>query len=111
MDNKVDVLLLQETKMKKKTFEKAIASIWPRASFCVCEAEGASGGIATLWNPSKLKGSFHFDSKNHLEITLEDPGSHESWNLVNIYAPNSSRDRVLLWEQLSEAISERCDEH
>lgn len=93
-DNKVDILLLQETKMKKEVFEKDVLKIWPNANYFLSYVEGASGGIATLWNPLEFKGSLGFFGKSNLMASLEDQSSLEKWNLFNIYAPNFSRDKL-----------------
>jgi hypothetical protein len=65
---KIDTFLIQEVKMTMSNLECIAGYIWPGANFCYSEVEGASGGVATLWNPSAGKGSFIHCSKNYLII-------------------------------------------
>lgn len=52
----MDALLIQEVKMTHINFGKILEKHWVGASFYYSKANGASGGVATLWNPSKLDG-------------------------------------------------------
>lgn len=49
--------------------------------------------------------------RNSQIVSLEDLDFQEKLNLINIYAPNSSRDRLQLWEDLNDAIKNRKDDH
>lgn len=57
LEHKIDVLLLQETKMKKAIFDNIAKYLWLGASYLYGDAKGASRGLAVLWNPSRLKGT------------------------------------------------------
>lgn len=48
MEQKVDVLMIQETKMTKDNFHKAINSFFPFVDFLNSESVGAMEEIATL---------------------------------------------------------------
>ena len=61
-------------------------------------AEGASGGIATMWNPSSMTGFEVWKDKNVLLTEFQT--SRESWGLFNIYAPNNKVGRKENYEKL-----------
>lgn len=48
MEQKVDILMIQETKMNKDNFQKIINSFWPSVDFLNSDSIGALRGIATL---------------------------------------------------------------
>jgi exonuclease III len=45
---KVDFMLLQETKCDRETMRKIANKVWKNCEMVCIEAEGASGGLATL---------------------------------------------------------------
>lgn len=62
---KVDILLIQEIKMKPGVFKMFINSFWASSNFLASDAGGSFGGISTLWNPSFIDGTLiHLAKKN-----------------------------------------------
>lgn len=53
---KIYYVLIQETKMSSASFVKIASYIWPGARYLHMDADGASGGIATMWNLNSMKG-------------------------------------------------------
>ena len=53
---KIDCVLIQETKMSSSSFDKIANYIWPGAGYIHRSSDGASGGIATMWNLKSMKG-------------------------------------------------------
>ena len=49
------ILLVQETKMEEQALLQAAPSFWHNAECIAVSSRGASGGIATLWDPSKAE--------------------------------------------------------
>jgi exonuclease III len=52
---KVDFILLQETKCDRETMNKIANKVWKNSKMECIEVEGASGGLAILWNPDYFK--------------------------------------------------------
>jgi exonuclease III len=51
---KTDILLIQETKMSQKDSMKVSKNVWKSSQGLAENARGASGGLYTLWNTSKI---------------------------------------------------------
>ena len=47
------ILLVQETKMEEQAFLQEAPSFWHKAECIAVSSRGASGGIETLWDPTK----------------------------------------------------------
>ncbi|GLJ59512.1 hypothetical protein SUGI_1511890 [Cryptomeria japonica] len=86
--------------MNEENFNKATNSFWDASFFINCDSNGASGGIATLWNPNFFEGSLIHFEKNCLFIRMKDLRSPLQWYLVNVYAPNARFPRAQLWSTL-----------
>lgn len=102
-NTRIDILLIQEVKMTMANLDSISGYIWPGAKYCYSEAEGASGGVATFWNPSVGKENFIHNSKYYL-IT-EHKKDEGTWNVISMYAPNLRQGRCWLWEELSNFLS------
>jgi len=50
MQEKPSILFLQETKCSSVTLEKIAAKVWPSGLVAAVDAQGASGGLAILWD-------------------------------------------------------------
>ena len=61
---KIDYMLIQ--KMSCASFDKIAGYIWPGAGYLHMDADGASGGIATMWNLNSMKGYEVWKDKNSL---------------------------------------------
>ena len=95
---KIDYVLIQETKMSSSSFDKIANYIWPGAGYIHRGSDGASGGIATMWNLNSMKGYEIWREKNFVIIHFQ--SSSHSWNLINIYAPNSRLGRKEMYDNL-----------
>ena len=95
---KIDCVLIQETKMSSSNFDKIAGYIWPGAGYLHRDSDGASGGIATMWNLNSMKGYEIWKEKNFI-ITHFQMNSH-CWKLINIYAPNSRLGRKEMYDNL-----------
>ncbi|XP_057823669.1 uncharacterized protein LOC131035913 [Cryptomeria japonica] len=85
--------------MPSQTFAAIAGKLWPGADYLYVDALGASGGIATLWNPMKIKGKLFASSQYFLAVSLH--YGDLCWQMFNIYAPNSRARRRNLWEEIS----------
>ncbi|KAL9673474.1 hypothetical protein QQ045_029732 [Rhodiola kirilowii] len=101
----MNMVFIQETKIRKLE-DKVVEALWggEKFSWFGSDAEDSSGGLLTIWEPdflqliSKVSGrSFtlvHGTIKeNQLEVTI---------NFLNVYAPNTGKEKMLLWESLVE---------
>ena len=64
VQEKLDCVLIQETKMSSSSFDKIANYIWPGAGYIHRSLDGASGGIATMWNLNSMKGYEIWKDKN-----------------------------------------------
>jgi exonuclease III len=53
--SKADILLLQETKMSQQDSLKVSMNVWRNNQGIAENARGASGGLCTLWNTTKIE--------------------------------------------------------
>ncbi|KAJ0445513.1 putative RNA-directed DNA polymerase [Helianthus annuus] len=65
------------------------------------DAIGRSGGLACLWDPGIFSAANVVKNQNFLLITGHIIGVNEPINLLNVYAPNDSGKRRLLWAEIS----------
>ena len=77
--------------MIEKVFLRVANYIWPGAKYTYSDANGASGGIATMWNPDRTMGmdisiSTHFVAK---KFTTQAGSSI----VFNLYAPNTQNGK------------------
>lgn len=57
-----DILLVQETKVEDIVFLQTRKKLWFKSEARAISAQGASGGIGTLWNTSKF--AVLFEARN-----------------------------------------------
>ncbi|XP_071740736.1 uncharacterized protein [Rutidosis leptorrhynchoides] len=100
---KIDVLGIQETKLTK--LDSFIArAFWGNNSFdvaCSC-ARGRSGGLLTLWDPSRFCKSRVFSYDNILFVEGYRPSFQNPCYIVNVYAPQDRASKKRLWNLISD---------
>lgn len=92
--NKVDLLLLQETKIHSD-IESVIFSVWGSRR-CVWEwvpSDGASGGLIAIWNENCMRKNDVFKSHRLLAIKFQTISDDFRWVVPNINGPNEEVDR------------------
>jgi exonuclease III len=52
--SKASILLLQETKMSQQDALKTLSNVWKGSLGVAGNARGASGGLCTMWDASKI---------------------------------------------------------
>ncbi|XVF78437.1 hypothetical protein PTKIN_Ptkin14bG0133000 [Pterospermum kingtungense] len=102
---KVDMLLLQESKLKEVTPRLSswlFGNIGFISEFVL--SDGNSGGLITCWKDE----FFSMESKILSQQFILLIGTIKEVNLrcgiCNVYAPNDDGDRLLLWKELSQLI-------
>lgn len=66
-DHKLDILLIQESKMQVDKLEYLKNYFFKDCGFHRVNCEGASGGLATFWNSRVMKGILVVNYFNHLD--------------------------------------------
>ncbi|GLJ36798.1 hypothetical protein SUGI_0742270 [Cryptomeria japonica] len=79
-------------------------SLCPSATFLASDVDGASSGIASLWNLVSFNGTLIHSAKNYLIVNMKDLRSHFEWYLINVYAPNAISPQASLWSFLENFI-------
>jgi exonuclease III len=118
---RLDILAIQEHKLRGSTLTRLGSSLWRSASFRGLDAspgyghaphedEAGCGGVATFLAPqwSRLvsaTGSL-FDNRVHYFILSGLPGGDVG--IANVYAPNSSPHRCALWTVLARELPSTC---
>jgi len=100
-----EVLLIQETKLEEEDLLHASNSFWKKGSGKVVSARGASAGIGTLWDTSKLD-LIEEERNTHWIFTKllhKESGHHV--NLFNLYVPVFLSEKKTCWDSLKSFLS------
>lgn len=100
-DSNPDIFLIQETKMSREKVESL--KFFKNGNISGGSSEGASGGIATIWNLNTVKGQIIIQESNFSCIKFEHLKDGSSWVLTNIYAPNTLKARNSFWKKIRQA--------
>lgn len=86
-------------------------SIWDVHSHGWMEspAQGFSGGILTTWDLQHYTHVSHTVNKNWILFKGATTTTNIQFIVINVYAPQSTGDKYVLWEQLSSIISNNTD--
>lgn len=100
-DRGVDILFLQETKLKS-TNSFFINSIWGHSDFGFMEVDSneSSGGLLCVWNSNLFKLMEVCSNRNFLLLSGI-CGSDFSCILINVYGPCIATERGKLWDTIS----------
>lgn len=85
-----DIVVLQETKTLESTYRLLIQK-WRSWKFAHSLAQGASGGLITLWNPKSVAVEPIQNEKNWQLLKVKH-FDLQFW-LVNVYAPIATGDK------------------
>lgn len=83
--------------------EKMKLAIFKDCGVHCSDADDASGGIASFWNPIIIQGMTIFSISNHVTTRFTNLKDGSSWIISNIYALNSKNARKALWTSLINA--------
>ena len=98
---KVDLVCLQETKLKEVTCGIIRSLIAGRfVEWVASNVEGASGGILILWDPRVLQLVEVDESRYSLSCKFWNIEDNFMWIFSGVYGPTSNKNRELLWEEL-----------
>ena len=88
--------------MEEQAFLQAAPSFWYNAQCIAVSSRGASRGIATLWDPSKVEIVSSATSPHWIftKILLKDSNLHLS--LFNVYVPIALSEKQFCWTNLND---------
>ena len=64
-------------------------------------AEGASGGLAIIWNPKNYQVEPLRINKNWIGVKVSDWSISLTFNLINLYGPTKNYDKKVVWKDIS----------
>jgi exonuclease III len=96
------VILLQETKMDSSSLLEATKKVYNTTGGAVVSSHGASGGITTLWNEQIWTSEVILETQSWLLTVLKNKDNNSIIYVVNVYMPNSYKDKMATWNSLSE---------
>jgi exonuclease III len=95
-----EVLLIQETKMEEADLLKISPSFWKKGPGKAVSARGASGGLATFWDSTKLELIEEIATTHWLFTKLNHKGSGHQVSLFNLYVPVLLNEKKDCWDSL-----------
>jgi len=96
------VILLQETKMDASYLLEATKKIFKATGGAIVSSQGALGGIATLWDEKRWTPEVTLETQSWLLVVLKNNDNNNNISVVNVYMPNSYKDKTTTWSSLSE---------
>ncbi|KAK9068526.1 hypothetical protein SSX86_012640 [Deinandra increscens subsp. villosa] len=99
LEKKVNFVCIQETKATDLN-NLPIRQLWGNSEvrFEGVEAQGRSGGILSLWNPTVFRFENSVKNPNFLLISGSLVGGQGIVNIVNVYAPQDLDRKRSLWQ-------------
>eukprot|EP00253_Pinus_taeda_P016454 PITA_16454 len=101
MDEKPTILFLQETKCNLTFLEKTAAKAWPGGKVTAVEAQGASGGLAILWDAGKIQLQNIHANKHFIQEIFHLLGTNIYGHITNVYFPQESQQKAEILETIS----------
>ena len=101
-EQRPNILLIQEIKMKKESLVKITFSNIMSGE--ALDSEGASRGLLTLFNNKQFRFTTLYSDGNILFCKVFHMYSNDIWFLLNVYAPNSKRERKNYWSKVYDMV-------
>ena len=95
-----EVLLIQEMKMEEEALLRASNSFWKKCPGRAVSARGASGGLATFWDSSKLDLVEENGTTHWLFTKMLHTDSGHSVSIFNMYVPVLFAEKRECWNSL-----------
>jgi exonuclease III len=95
------IILLQETKMEESIVLETTKKIFKSCVGITVSSQGASGGIATLWDDQIWNLEVTLSTQHWLLTVLKNRDSRNNITIINVYVPNSYLDKNSCWRSLS----------
>lgn len=84
-NEKLDILMRQETKRNTETMKKIVSKIWKTSEVHSTHAQDTSGGLTIIWNPSNVIIQEFLHATNSITKNFKIIGSDIEGTLTNIY--------------------------
>lgn len=91
-----------------QALEKIATKVWPGGQVTTVDAQGASGGLAILWDSRVIQLSNIHANKNFIQATFHLIGTNTHDHLTNVYFPQDSHQKAEILDHLSTLNSNRC---
>ena len=98
-DNKLNIVLIQETKMLKDKVEGLL--VFRGGKIIGNDSDGALGGMVVYWNDKCITVELISQNRNMMNIIYTNSKDGSTSVLTNVYAPNSKWGRKVLWENIT----------
>jgi len=85
MEEKPTILFLQETKCNSTVLEKVVAKAWPGGLVTAVDAQGASGGLAVLWDARMIQLANIHANKHFIQAIFHIIGTNIYGHITNVY--------------------------
>lgn len=104
--NKIDILLIQETKLRSVPND-IVKEVWGNSSseWCCREVVGSAGGILLIWSSSFFLLRDQWVGCYSISVLLEDLSNNSVWLVSSVYGPSDSGQREMLWRELDDIRS------
>lgn len=107
MQEKPQILFLQETKCNSTVLEKIAAKAWLGGMVTVVDAQGASGGLVILWDARTILLKNIHVNKNFIQAIFHINGTNIYGHMTNVYFPQETMHKVEILDTLSELNTNR----
>lgn len=107
MEEKPTILFLQETKCNSTVLEKVAAKAWPGGLVAVVDAQGASGGLAVLWDARMIQLTNIHANKNFIQVLFHLLGTNIYGHITNLYFPQEIQHKADILNALTQLNAER----
>ncbi|KAG6636557.1 hypothetical protein CIPAW_11G119300 [Carya illinoinensis] len=103
---KVDIICLQETKLKQIT-RRTIQSIWgcQYVGWAYLPSDGALGGILVMWDKRVVENIDKFVGEYFVGCLFKNSEDGFEWAFAGVYGPNLEGEWRLLWDELASLCS------
>ena len=88
--------------MEEQAFLQAAPSFWYTAQCIAVSSRGASGGIAMLWDPSKVEIVSFATSPHWIFTEILFKESNLRLSLFNVYVPIALSKKKFFWTKLND---------
>jgi exonuclease III len=101
---RTNILLIQETKMSQQDSLKVLNNVWRSSQGLADNARGASGGLCTMWNVSKLELIRSELCMHWIFTQLLHKESGQTVSLFNIYVPQHIDEKRICWQSIQDYL-------
>eukprot|EP00253_Pinus_taeda_P008135 PITA_08135 len=107
MEEQPAILFLQETKCSLNFIERAAAKAWAGGQVTAVEAQGASGGLAILWDARKIQLTNIHANKSFIQACFHLIGTNIHGHLTNVYFPQETQQKAAILHSIARLNQDR----